>query len=269
MKTEDLVILIVEDDYVFGVKLKTWLETKVKNVFLTENYKQGLAIAGRVNPDIVFLDNMLPDNKNNLDSLMEYRKHLLPAASLISMSASYSIEQVAVGIQKGVDYMIDKKDFKKSYVFEVLDAVIEAKRKSESLWRVLDVFKSKEKTKNVRNIAILEDDELFSFHMNWILDQKSNNIVVNTFAKAANFYSYCESDMPDIVFLDYHLPDATGEDVLKLIKAKNPKSKVILISSQEDSEIGIKLKVLGADNYIVKNEKWKTNFNLLLNDLNI
>lgn len=267
MKTEELVVLIVEDDHVFGIKLKNWLETKVKDVFLAESFKEGVSIASRIKPDVIFLDNMMPDNVNNLKSIKDFKEHFPPVATIISMSASYTIEHVAIGIQKGVEYMIDKKDLTKSYVYEILDAIIESKQKKESLWRILDIFKSKSKSKDVTKITIIEDDELFSFHMNWILDQKPISVIVNTFSKAENFYNYFKSEIPDIIFLDYNLPDGNGEEVLKFIKDKKQNIKVILISSQEDSDVGIKLKMLGADGYIVKNKDWKTNFNLLLNDL--
>ena len=58
---------------------------------------------------------------------------------------------------------------------------------------------------------------------------------------------------PDIVKLDFNLPDAKGEKILERIKKKCPESKVIIISGQEDVQIAVNLLSKGALDYVVKN----------------
>ncbi len=57
---------------------------------------------------------------------------------------------------------------------------------------------------------------------------------------------------PDVVTLDYRLPDMQGLEVLKNIKAENPDIQVILISEQDDIEVVVELLKYGAYDYIVK-----------------
>ena len=59
---------------------------------------------------------------------------------------------------------------------------------------------------------------------------------------------------PDIITLDYRLPDMKGLDVLKQVKELNEDIQVILISEQEDIEVVVELLKLGAYDYIVKSK---------------
>lgn len=62
---------------------------------------------------------------------------------------------------------------------------------------------------------------------------------------------------PDIVTLDYRLPDMSGIDVLRKIKQENEAIQVILISEQKDIEVVVDLLKEGAYDYIVKSNDIK------------
>jgi two-component system, NtrC family, response regulator AtoC len=57
---------------------------------------------------------------------------------------------------------------------------------------------------------------------------------------------------PDVITLDYRLPDMTGIDVLRRIKNINPDTQVIMISEQADINVVVDLLKEGAYDYIVK-----------------
>ncbi|WP_321289415.1 sigma-54 dependent transcriptional regulator [uncultured Sunxiuqinia sp.] len=73
------------------------------------------------------------------------------------------------------------------------------------------------------------------------------------------------SQEPDVVTLDYRLPDMKGLEVLKEIKAINEDIQVILISEQDDIEVVVELLRHGAYDYIVKSSDVKER---LLNTIN-
>ena len=64
-------------------------------------------------------------------------------------------------------------------------------------------------------------------------------------------------EAPDIVTLDYRLPDITGLEVLKRIREENSDVQVILISEQEDIDTVVNLLKMGVYDYISKSEDIK------------
>jgi len=60
------------------------------------------------------------------------------------------------------------------------------------------------------------------------------------------------NENPDVITLDYTLPDMTGHDVLKEIQQKLPNTHVIVISAQENINTAIELMKSGAYDYIMK-----------------
>lgn len=59
---------------------------------------------------------------------------------------------------------------------------------------------------------------------------------------------------PDVITLDYRLPDMQGLEILKKIKAENDEIQVIVISEQDDIDVVVELLKFGAYDYIVKSK---------------
>lgn len=60
------------------------------------------------------------------------------------------------------------------------------------------------------------------------------------------------NEHPDVITLDYRLPDMSGLEVLKAIKNENADIHVLLISEQRDIEVVVDLLKEGAYDYLVK-----------------
>ncbi len=63
---------------------------------------------------------------------------------------------------------------------------------------------------------------------------------------------------PDLISLDYSLPDMSGMEVLKRIKNVNPEVPVIIVSGQEDVNTAVELLRVGAYDYFVKDDHTRT-----------
>jgi two-component system response regulator AtoC len=65
----------------------------------------------------------------------------------------------------------------------------------------------------------------------------------------SNIYNH-----PDVVVLDYVLPDMGGDVVIQKIKEESPDSLIVILSSQDDVEVALETLRNGVYDYIVKND---------------
>lgn len=101
-------------------------------------------------------------------------------------------------------------------------------------------------------IFVVEDDEWY------------NRLLVHTLSLNPDYEIHSFSNgkdclanlhqQPDVVTLDYRLPDMKGLDVLRQIKEINDDIQIILISEQDDIEVVVTLLQNGAFDYIVKSK---------------
>ena len=98
-------------------------------------------------------------------------------------------------------------------------------------------------------IFIVEDNKLYS----QVLKKQliDNQYQVKVFYNGRDCIASLD-EQPDVITLDYTLPDMTGHEVLKEIQKKSPSSNVIIISAQESISTAIELMKNGAYDYIAK-----------------
>ena len=104
-------------------------------------------------------------------------------------------------------------------------------------------------------IFVVEDNEWYNKLLVYTLSLNPD-YEVKGFLNARDFLA-CLSEEPDIVTLDYRLPDLSGLEVLKRIRQENENIRVILISEQEDIEMVVTLLKMGAYDYITKSNDIK------------
>ena len=104
-------------------------------------------------------------------------------------------------------------------------------------------------------IFVVEDNEWYNKLLVYTLSLNPD-YDVKSFFNARDFLNSL-NEVPDIVTLDYRLPDLSGLEVLKRIRQENEDVQVILISEQEDIEMVVTLLKLGAYDYITKSDDIK------------
>jgi DNA-binding NarL/FixJ family response regulator len=57
---------------------------------------------------------------------------------------------------------------------------------------------------------------------------------------------------PELVLLDIHMPEMTGLEALKLIKAQLPETRVVMLTVSEDEDSLVEAIKTGADGYLLK-----------------
>ncbi len=98
-------------------------------------------------------------------------------------------------------------------------------------------------------IFIVEDNKLYA----QILKKQliNDQFQVKVFYNGKDCISHLQ-EKPDVITLDYTLPDMTGHDVLREIQKESPDTNVIVISAQENITTAIDLMKNGAYDYIMK-----------------
>ncbi|MFY0594410.1 sigma-54-dependent transcriptional regulator [Roseivirga sp.] len=112
-------------------------------------------------------------------------------------------------------------------------------------------------------IFVVEDDPVYLKLVQYVAELNPDH-VVKTFTNGKDCIDHLHEN-PSIITLDYSLPDTTGEQILKKIKAYNPDIHVIVVSSQESINTAVELLKYGAYDYITKDNETKDR---LLNTLN-
>lgn len=112
-------------------------------------------------------------------------------------------------------------------------------------------------------IFVAEDDEWYNKLLVYNLTLNPD-YVVQSFTNAQSLLNKLH-EQPQVITLDYRLPDMTGNVVLQKIKEVCPETEVIIISEQENIETAVELLKLGAYDYLVKSKDIRDR---LLNTIN-
>lgn len=119
-------------------------------------------------------------------------------------------------------------------------------------------------------IFLVDDNDLYAKASQHHLALNPDN-EVETFATGKDCINNLYNK-PNMVFLDYSLPDLSGIEVLRKIKQSSPEIPVVIVSGQEDVSTAVELLKEGAYDYIVKDENahermWKATNNIRENVL--
>lgn len=106
-----------------------------------------------------------------------------------------------------------------------------------------------QKIKIPYKVFIVEDNELYARVLKKQLTD--DNLQVKVFHNGTDFIKAL-NEKPDVITLDYTLPDMTGKEVLERIQKEIPGAHVIVISAQDNIDTAIELMKLGAYDYIMK-----------------
>jgi DNA-binding NtrC family response regulator len=108
------------------------------------------------------------------------------------------------------------------------------------------------------NLFIVDDNKLMVAALrNYLNNRFGKDINISTFHSGECALEKVDKET-NMVILDYFLEGENGNDVLMSIKKINPKTEVIMLSSNEDMAIAVESFQKGATDYVIKGEgAWK------------
>lgn len=101
-------------------------------------------------------------------------------------------------------------------------------------------------------ILIVDDHEVVRIGIRTLLANTSGIKIIGEAATAAEALEQTTKLRPDVVLLDVRLPDGTGVEVCRKIKADQPDTRVVMLTSFSDEEAIVGAVMAGASGYLLK-----------------
>jgi DNA-binding NarL/FixJ family response regulator len=101
-------------------------------------------------------------------------------------------------------------------------------------------------------ILVVDDHEVVRMGLRSLIERQPHMEIVGEAATAQDAVQKAQHLTPDVVVLDLRLPDTSGIEVCRKIKARVPGAKVIVLTSFPDDELLSDAIGAGADGYILK-----------------
>lgn len=101
-------------------------------------------------------------------------------------------------------------------------------------------------------ILLADDHKLFTDGLQFLLETYGFEVV----GAAVNGFDAAEKAKrlkPDIILMDVIMPECGGIEALKLIKARMPEIKIVMLTTSEEDEDLFQAVKLGASGYLLKN----------------
>lgn len=105
-------------------------------------------------------------------------------------------------------------------------------------------------SKRIR-VLLVDDHQLLTGSLAQVLSRESDIEIVGTAGTVADARAMSRERL-DVVLMDYRLPDGTGAEATRAIKARWPSAHVVMLTALNDDETVLESIQAGADGYLTK-----------------
>jgi two-component system response regulator DevR len=106
-------------------------------------------------------------------------------------------------------------------------------------------------TSNIR-VFVLDDHEIVRRGISELLSSQADMYVVGEAASVAEAIRRIPACAPDVAVLDARLPDGSGVEVCRAVRAANPEIRCLILTSYDDDEAIFAAVLAGAAGYVLK-----------------
>lgn len=110
----------------------------------------------------------------------------------------------------------------------------------------------------VIQVALVDDQTLFREGMKLVLSTFPELEVCFEAGSGLELMELLETGLPDIILLDYTMPEMDGFEAMKKVREKYPEMKIIILTMHFDEELMAFLMQSGANGYLLKDEESTT-----------
>ena len=110
---------------------------------------------------------------------------------------------------------------------------------------------SEEPARSLR-LLVVDDHEVVRQGLVALLDRRSGFEVVAQAGSVAESIAMAARHEPDLVIMDVRLPDGSGIEACREIRAARPETRVVMLTSYPDEEAVLSAIIAGASGYLLK-----------------
>jgi two-component system response regulator DevR len=107
-------------------------------------------------------------------------------------------------------------------------------------------------------VMIVDDHEVVRMGLRTLLDASPEVEVVGEAATGREAERLAEATRPDVIIMDVRLPDESGVEACRNIRAAHPEMRVIMLTSYGDDEALFSSLAAGASGYVLKETRGRT-----------
>lgn len=105
---------------------------------------------------------------------------------------------------------------------------------------------------NTIRVLLVDDHEVVRVGLRTLFAREEDIDVVGEAGTAAEAVKEAANLHPDVIVMDMRLPDGSGVDACRQIRADDPHARVLFITSYDDQEAMLSAALAGADGYLLK-----------------
>ena len=103
-------------------------------------------------------------------------------------------------------------------------------------------------------VLLVDDHRLIPESLARVLGAEADMRIVGIAGSVAEAKEIANAEPLDVVLMDYRLPDGTGVDATRAIKARWPSARVVMLTGVDDDETLLESIQAGADGYLTKDK---------------
>src|ERR1700688_3200734 len=101
-------------------------------------------------------------------------------------------------------------------------------------------------------VLIVEDHRMFSQALSAALDEADDIAVTSAVSTVAEGIQAAVATNPDVVLMDYRLPDGNGVDAARRIKTTQPEARIVMLTASSDDSLLRQAIEAGCAGYLTK-----------------
>ena len=109
-------------------------------------------------------------------------------------------------------------------------------------------------TTRLIRVMIVEDHQVLADGLELALGRSHDTEVLGSVGTVTDAVELARAQHPDVILMDFHLPDGTGADAATRIRAELPKVAVVVLSADTGDDAMLAAIQAGASGYLVKSE---------------